>query len=346
MATILTLSKSDLEQLIDGIIAEQKVYGIQQKGEKYNFAELNAAKDLTLDYDVSLQSPKKFFLPACESLLSFDGECKYKSDFDTEKFVLVGVHPYDMIAVNQMDILFEQDNRDNHYFARRDNAVIIALDVVNPSKNVFATSMKTATVESGFDVILTDLGDGNFVAESITDAGDELLAKAGGSKPSDADLEKRKQIRHHNTDHLNKHKLECKLSDLPKLLDKSYDHPVWKEMSEKCFRCGSCNLVCPTCYCFDVQDEVEWDLTAGKRNRSWDGCMLDGFTKVAGEHEFRKSRSHRFRHRLYRKAKYVPQKIGGQIACVGCGRCVDACLPNIANPINVYNELADELKVD
>ena len=67
---------------------------------------------------------------------------------------------------------------------------------------------------------------------------------------------------------------------------------------------------------------MNWDLKTGQRVRAWDGCLLDGFTKVAPAHEFRKARADRFRHRLYRKAAYVPQKIGGQIACVGCGRCV------------------------
>jgi ferredoxin len=66
---------------------------------------------------------------------------------------------------------------------------------------------------------------------------------------------------------------------------------------------------------------------------------------VAGDHDFRRRRGDRFRHRLYRKAKYVPAKIGGQIACVGCGRCVSACLPDIANPVKVYNRLIDDLGI-
>jgi ferredoxin len=91
---------------------------------------------------------------------------------------------------------------------------------------------------------------------------------------------------------------------------------------------------------------VNWDLKTGQRQRAWDGCQLDGFTKVAGEHEFRKSREARFRHRIYRKGKYVPAKIGGQIACVGCGRCVSACLPDIANPVSIYNRLIEDLGIE
>jgi ferredoxin len=68
---------------------------------------------------------------------------------------------------------------------------------------------------------------------------------------------------------------------------------------------------------------------------------------VAGDHEFRKKRLERFRHRLYRKGKYVPEKISSPImACVGCGRCVSACLPDIANPVNVYNRLIKDLGIE
>ena len=70
--------------------------------------------------------------------------------------------------------------------------------------------------------------------------------------------------------------------------------------------------------------------------------MLADFATVAGNLNFRKDRSARFRHRYYRKGKYVPAKIGGQIACVGCGRCITACVANIANPVEVFNRLAEE----
>ena len=70
--------------------------------------------------------------------------------------------------------------------------------------------------------------------------------------------------------------------------------------------------------------------------------MLENFATVAGDHNFRSKRESRFRHRLYRKGKYVPQKIGGQIACVGCGRCITACVANIANPVEVYHRLMEQ----
>ncbi len=340
------IDKKAFNEFVDKLIAEQKVIGVIAKGDRFDYAQLESADQLRLDFDVTLQSPKKFFLPPVETLLTFDIKGGYQSVFEDAEFVLIGVHPYDMIAMNQLDQLFRQDNYDSHYMKRRNNAMIFACDVVTPSKNVFAASMGTATVETGYDIILTDIGDA-YIAEAGSEKGELLLAKADDAvEASETDLAKRQQIRAENEKKLNKHQLQCKPSYLPKLLERAYNHPVWEEKAKTCFNCGSCNLVCPTCYCFNVQDDVNWDFKTGKRERAWDGCLLDGFTKVAGEHEFRKKRPDRFRHRMYRKGKYVPEKIGGQIACVGCGRCIDACLPDIANPVKVYNRLIEDLGIE
>ena len=341
--SIKKISKEAFENFVETLIKSGKVVGVQTKGERFDFAPLVSAKDLRLDYDVTLLPPKRFFQPTTETLLAFDAEGKYKSEFDDEKFILLGVHPYDMAAINQMDKIFSKDYYDEHYMKRRNNATIIACDVVTASENVFAASMGMATVAEGFDILLTDIGD-SYVAEAATEKGEALLSKAKNAVEADKkDLEKKQKVQQDNQKKLNKHKLKCKPSDIPKLLEKAYKHPVWEEKAKTCFGCGSCNMVCPTCYCFNVQDNFNWDLKSGQRRRIWDGCLLDGFTKVAGEHEFRANRADRFRHRLYRKGKYVPEKIGGEISCVGCGRCVGACLPDIANPVKVYNRLVDDL---
>ncbi|MBW8000526.1 MAG: hypothetical protein FVQ80_00705 [Planctomycetes bacterium] len=342
--SIKKINKDGFNSFVDGIIENNRVFGVQAKGDKFDFAPLGSATDLTLDYDVTLGPPKKYFPPPTETLLTFDETGTFESQHDCEPFVLIGVHPYDMVAINQMDQIFAQDNNDTHYFARRDNAVIIACDVVTPSKNVFASVMGTATVKDGFDILLTDIGDG-YIAEAATEKGEAILEIANGKEPADSDIKKRQQVWENNEKQLNKHSLNCSPQQLPKLLENAYDHNVWEEKAKTCFSCGSCNQVCPTCYCFNVCDDINWDMQSGKRDRVWDGCLLDGFTKVAGDHEFRCNRADRFRHRIFRKAKYVPDKIDGQIACVGCGRCVNACLPDIANPINIYNTLLEDISV-
>ena len=339
------LSKEDFKSFVAGLIASEKtVVGVQAKGERFAFGELESADDLRLDYDVTLLPPKKYVLPQFETLMTFEVGGAYKSEYDDREMILLGVHPYDLVAIGQMDMLFSQDEYDSHYMKRRNNLTIIACDVASVSKNVFASSMGTATVKEGYDVLVTDIGKG-YVVEAATEKGEALLAGVAGLVEASAkELSKRQAIWDKNDKKLDKHPLKCKPSELAGLLDEAYDHPVWEEKAKTCFACGSCNTTCPTCYCFDVQDDVEWSLTGGKRSRQWDGCLLENFAVVAGEHNFRQDKAARFRHRLYRKGKYVPTKIGGQVACVGCGRCITACVPDIANPVEIYNRLADEIK--
>ena len=69
---------------------------------------------------------------------------------------------------------------------------------------------------------------------------------------------------------LRKHELRMNPTDLPMLLEQSYDHVVWEEKAELCHSCGSCNLVCPTCYCFDVSDTISLDLAESVRRYLFD----------------------------------------------------------------------------
>jgi len=337
------LDKAALDKWVEACIKQQRVYGVQTKGDRFAFAPLARAADLRLDYDVTILPPKKYFQPQCETLLKFDREKGFESVFDDEPFVVFGVHPYDMVAILQIDKLFSEDQFDAHYMKRREQATMVVCDVQTASLDIFAGCIGTATIKEGFDILITHI-DGDYLVDIRTAKG-ETLAAAIKTAPEadDISLKLRKLVWAENTELLQKHKLDVRSDILPELLGRSYEHAVWEEKAERCYSCGSCNLVCPTCYCFDVRDEVDWSLKKGERRRVWDGCLLSEFAAVAGGHNFRRHRADRYRHRYYRKGKYVPEKIG-EIACVGCGRCITACTAKIANPVEVYNSLVHERK--
>ncbi|MFH1550426.1 MAG: 4Fe-4S dicluster domain-containing protein [Planctomycetota bacterium] len=334
------LDQDTFNSWVDGLTAKHSIVGVQAKGERFVFAPLAGAADLRLDYDVTMLPPKKYLLPQTEPLLTFNktnGE--HKSVLDSQPLVLFGVHPYDMIAINQMDAIFSKDNYDVHYMTRRNNATIVACDVQKASANVFAGCMETAVVKEGFDVLLTRVN-GGYLAETRTEKGEALFAGVDAPDASDKDLAGREQVWKDNKKNLQKHKLKCFPTDIPSLLEKSFNHKVWEEKAGLCFSCGTCTNVCPTCYCFDVQDDVNWDMQSGERSRTWDSCQLSEFAIVAGKHNFRPDKGARFRHRYYRKGKYIADKIG-HIACVGCGRCITGCVAAIANPVEIYNRLLE-----
>ena len=120
-------------------------------------------------------------------------------------------------------------------------------------------------------------------------------------------------------------------------MDRSYDHPAWEESAAECVGCGTCNLVCPTCYCFNVEENVDLSVTTGSRERHWDGCMLRKFSEVAGGEVFRESLASRQRHRIFRKFKYISDQTG-QPWCVGCGRCTAYCTAKISI-VDIVNRL-------
>jgi len=334
------LDQAALDAWVDRLVEKQKVYGAKADGERFVFGPLASSAELRLDYDVTKLPPKKYLMPTQEVLVKINPERGFESVIDAEPSVLFGVHPYDVVAISQLDAVFSKDNVDTHYMARRAGATIVASDVQVASENAFAGCMGTATVEEGFDVLLTKVN-GAYIVDARTEKGEALVAEAGdAADATDDDLAQRKEVQAKAADTLKQHDLKCQPGDLPALLEKSYENDLWEKKAEMCYSCGSCVLVCPTCYCFDVKDEADYDLQSGQRVRKWDGCMLGEFALVAGGHNFRSDKTARFRHRYYRKGKYLHDRMGA-IACVGCGRCITACTTNIANPVEVYNELME-----
>lgn len=337
--SIKKLDQKMLDNWVTTLIEKQQVFGVQAKGNKFIFDNLEKAGGLRLDYDATILPPKKYLLPQKEALLSFANGA-FESIIDDKPFVLLGVHPYDLVAIQQMDEIFSQNNYDSHYMQRRNNATIVAVDIQNCGENNFSSCMQTAVAEEGWDLLLTKV-DQDYVLEAKTPKGEALLKAAGGAVTADqAALEKRQAVWNENKEKLKQHTLKPALTEISGLLDKNMENKLWEQKAENCFSCGSCVLVCPTCHCFDVVDEVDWDLNKGTRLRKWDGCMLENFATVAGNHNFRPKKTARYRHRYLRKGKYVADKVG-QIACVGCGRCITACVAKIANPVEIFNTLAE-----
>lgn len=341
--TFRTLAKKNFLPFIDSLSQAMEVVGVREKMEgKYEFASLESSSQLILDYDVTLLSPKKYLFPPRETLMKFmlGKTVSCQPVMESRPLAIVGVHPYDIKAITQLDRIFADANEDGHYLKRRQEAAIIGVDIKRASPYAFCKSMNSATVQEGFDLFLTDIGE-NYVVAVGTKKGEGLLERHAVSRPAtQEEIAKRAEIQEKIPYKFSLNTVTTPYDELPQLLAESTQSKLWEELAEKCFSCGSCNLVCPTCYCFDVQDDVALNLSAGERFRLWDGCLLEDFAKVATGENFREDRWQRIRHRILRKGKYIYEKYG-QHGCVGCGRCASACLPDIANPVEIFNRLKE-----
>jgi len=106
-----------------------------------------------------------------------------------------------------------------------------------------------------------------------------------------------------------------------KLLPAFDNQGYWEKIAAKCISCGICTFLCPTCYCFDINDELVRDH--GARFRNWDSCAFPIYTKMPMENP-REEKWQRVRQKVCHKYEFYPM-LFDVTACTGCGRCIRLC---------------------
>lgn len=332
------MPKAALGDWVAWLNTQYRVVGPKSLHGQHVFDEIKDIADLDLDYPTSVLPPKKYLLPTREELFSFSSDSmQIEATIEWEPTVILGVHTCDMHAIRLLDHVHETGYADQHYQARREHTYLVSIECLSPcTPNSFCKSMGTLTVPEEYDLHLTDLGD-NFGVDVGSEKGAKLLEGfASVWEPTDDDYSRINQVMAEKWPQF-EYRLDFDVTELPDLLTLSNDSSHWDELGARCLGCGMCTKVCPTCYCFDVHDEVDLGLKDGKRVRTWDSCQVHLFALVAGGHNFREPLALRQRHRFMRKGKYQKEAFG-MISCVGCGRCADACLVHIT-PVDTFNEL-------
>ncbi|MEA3339164.1 MAG: 4Fe-4S dicluster domain-containing protein [Chloroflexota bacterium] len=328
--SLMILDKGAVAPLVSALGADYRVVGPQAKGSKFAFGTITDPAQLRLDYDTTILPPKKVLQPPQERLATFNRqEQKIEAVIEAVPTVLLGVHTCDLHAIQLLDEVFSDEHPDAHYLERRKQTVIVGLECLEPcDEHAFCKSMEALTADEGYDLHLTDLG-AAYAVDVATEKGEQLLSRYGTAREaSEVDVQRLNEVLGAKWPRFT-YRLDFDPTELPALLSTAYEHPLWEELGERCLACGSCTNVCPTCYCFDVFDEVDMALTEGERMRRWDSCQLDEFARVAGGENFREARAGRQRHRFMRKGKYIYEKFA-KLGCVGCGRCIRTCVANIS----------------
>jgi formate hydrogenlyase subunit 6/NADH:ubiquinone oxidoreductase subunit I len=325
---------------VSQLLPDYRVAGPVAHNGGHAFQVITDPQDLQLLYKTTILPPKKFLLPVEETLFTFDktaaGEEQVKMAEPDPPTVIFGVHTCDLHAIHLLDTVFSSGHADPNYVRRRQNTLIISIECLQPcDEHSFCKSMGTLTADEGYDMHMLDLGEA-YAVDVHTEKGEALLNYIDSLPATQADMELINKVLSEKWQYF-PYRLNFDISDLPSLMDMSMKSRLWKELGERCLACAACTNVCPTCFCFDVKDEVDLELESGRRVRSWDSCQLDAFATVAGGHNFRQSKTLRQRHRFMRKGKYI-LAAHGHLGCVGCGRCARACLVDIT-PVSVFNEL-------
>lgn len=325
------IDADELPALIEAFLKDYEVIAPVKSGRSYAFEPIDSFEDIRLDYSVTLNSLKKYFLPARETLFEFNSEGVTDYELTVKPRVLFGAHACDINALNNLNLVFE-DARfpDPYYDAHKKSNMVIGVSC-QPSESCFCHLLDSDEVRSGYDLFLQDLGDRYLVSIGSVEAANVLESVCSPRPATDEDRRAFRKITRQRQQAFSPDIPD--VQEIPMLMDAFHDDPFWEELGSSCLSCTACSAVCPTCYCFDITDTLDPDGKTGKRERLWDACTSPQFALVAGGHNFRGDAANRVRHRMYHKLNGFNAN-HGRYLCVGCGRCVRACKADIS-PIEV-----------
>jgi formate hydrogenlyase subunit 6/NADH:ubiquinone oxidoreductase subunit I len=319
-SVVKSIKKQSLEKLYSGLLSEYKIYAPVCADEKTTGYTYNPPfSEVTFEHVRSNLSVKNLVFPKVETLFSFtnsktENEIQEPDLQNIPNVILFGSHPCDNSAFEILKSIFCWDITDKFFAERLEKLTVIGLSCHKSDEYCFCSSAGLSPdCKKGSDILLTKLKNGDYKAEICTEKGIAIVNKfpdlfaAANNDDVEAVAPVAKKFSHEQ--------LAGKLEGL-------FDNPFWVENSLRCLGCGACAYVCPTCACFDMQDETKGKT--GKRYRSWDSCGFGLFTLHTSGHNPRSVQSQRWRQRIMHKFSYMPDR-NKSLGCVGCGRCSSAC---------------------
>jgi sulfhydrogenase subunit beta (sulfur reductase) len=237
-------------------------------------------------------------------------------------YAFFGVRPCELAAIQVQDRVFlREDYKDPFYRKQRQSALIISVNCLHPCGTCFCASMNTGPeATSGFDLNLTELED-DFIVQTGSEAG-RMVVESLPWKPASAFLiQSAKNAMDDARNHMGRSLPHPE--ELPGILLNNLNHPQFDDVAKRCLSCTNCTQVCPTCFCWDVQDLNDLSGNNVRRERVWDSCFNPEYSYVFGGNSRPNTRS-RYRQWITHKLAGWYQQFGTS-GCVGCGRCITWC---------------------
>ncbi len=382
MPTLVKLLKSaSYNTLIENLLGEIQVYAPVKKGKHVYYNRIQSVSEMNTEDLLPVLSPKSLLFPPVETLFTYEKKqdgvtISNAAVEDYPERVVFGVRPCDARGLAILRQTFVQEPVDQLFEARFNKTTLIGLSCATADEACFCGNRAGDT--TGSDILLTQVSNGDYLAEIITEKGQRLMErhadlfetpsalpdkaafvatvrglgdsanpsssgqpKAGqpNADQSNADQSNADQP---NTDQSNAGNQPNEplfiIKDLPERLKALFESKAFEQQSLACIGCGTCTYVCPVCGCFDMQDETQG--TKGRRVRCWDSCGFSCFTVHTSGHNPRETQGQRWRQRLMHKFSYLPES-NHVFGCVGCGRCIRSCPANL-DIANLITQLAHE----
>ena len=321
---VLKLKRKNIFSFLQAISDGAELWGPVKKGDQtiFDFIRPEEIGRLNLNFTRTLLPPKKIFVPPSFNMFHFTAR-GYEEDYSwIRERILFGVHPCDIHGLLNLDRIFVQNYPDSYYVQARQKTLILGLSCW-PDDYCLCQSTHTDIIEEGFDLFFSELGE-EYLVWIGSSKGDDLIRM----KPdffeeglNQKDIEKYIEWREKRAQAF---RARINFVFMPDLLELKYNDPIWEKAGSACLACGSCSMVCPTCNCYNVRDEIALANKPGRRIREWDSCTLLEYSLVAGGENFRGKKSLRLKLWYTHKLQAFGSKYG-KPSCVGCGRCLVTC---------------------
>jgi ferredoxin len=281
-------------------------------------------------YAVGPQSWKKYLFPPSSLLWQGrkddEGGVTAAPDGETAgRFAFIGVRSCELHAIAIQDRVFlGGDHVDPVYAARREGVFIVAVNCGEAGGTCFCVSMDTGPrAASGFDLALTELledGGHRFLVEVGTARGAEVMDEVAHRSAEEAEAAAADEVIARTAASMGR---RIETGGIKELLYANFEHPRWDDVAGRCLACGNCTMVCPTCFCFRVEDVTSLAGEDAERHRSWDSCFTMDHSYLHGGPVRVSSRSRYRQWMTHKLATWIDQF--GTSGCVGCGRCITWC---------------------
>jgi ferredoxin len=321
------MTKKEIDLLFQKVKKDYKVFAPVIKGEE-SYIE-RVAEPEKIDYSGKIPyDPWKFlFFPPQEILLN---EKLKEPKASYLKVCAWGMNILDLKALGLLDLVFEDDP---YYQKRRASILVVGLSLGAPNQEdfedftIFSLKLEEDVLEHvPFDIFLEKMVDGNFLIYAGSKLGQKMLEGSGIKNYENVQF----------AGLIPEEGLDKRMLELQEKMIKGFNNQIWDKLNNICLACGKCTIICPTCFCFDMKDEVI-NKKELNRQRNWGNCFYPEFTEIAGGFDFTNTIKKKIQFWYEHKFIRIPKeyKVHG---CVSCMRCFKVCPVGI-NIMEVLNSL-------
>jgi len=321
----------EVNKFLAKLLKNNLVYSTVRQDNGVFVEQVDTVDQVDWSGDIPVNTFKSVFLPKKEELFESKGDKFVKSPKSDKQKVVWGVNVLDLQAFTLFEHVFEKDI---YYQERRQNMFVVGFtngieDDFRKYK-VFHQKYEEDVLEHlSFDVFIEKQKNGNLLFFSGSEKGQKLLDENGVKDYENIEF----------AGLVPEGGMNPLIGQNKDAVMNNPDHPMWDELAEICMACGKCSINCPTCFCFDQQDEIS--LNGVKKTRQWASCFYPEFSKMAGGHKDLDTVKKKLYFWYYHKFVRIPDELN-YYGCVSCMRCFKTCPVGI----NIVKNLTQLKKKD